>query len=140
MQNTIDNYFSDTHGSVKDGEKNPFNTNYRAMSKNELKRQLKTLKNQIPQSEGEIMYVSRLLWHKFKKCKEENNLDHLAGYYKNFWKYCEKVLEPETEKIKPNFSETDCVHYFRNTLKLKTCINVLHVPCGWKNLKSYNWF
>ena len=31
------------------------------MSKNELKRQLKTLKNQIPQSEGEIMYVSRLL-------------------------------------------------------------------------------
>ena len=69
MQNTIHNYFSETHGSVKDGEKNPFDTNYRAISKNELKRQLKTLKNQIPQSEGEIMYVSKLLRHKFKKHK-----------------------------------------------------------------------
>ena len=33
--------------------------------------------------------------------------------------YCEKVLERETEKVKPNFSEKDCLHYFRNTLKLK---------------------
>ena len=119
MQNTVYYYFSETHGSVKNGEKNPFDTNYRAMSKNELKRQLKTLKNQIPQPEGEIMYVSKLLRHKFKKRKEENNFEHQAEYSKNFWKYCEKVLKPETEKVKPNFSGTDCVHYFRNTLKLK---------------------
>ena len=55
IQNTIYNYFSETHGSVKDGEKNPFYANYGATSKNYLKRrQLKTLKNQIPQPEGEI--------------------------------------------------------------------------------------
>ena len=44
MQNTIYDYFSETHGSVKDGEKNPFDTNYREILKNECKRQLKTLK------------------------------------------------------------------------------------------------
>ena len=65
------------------------------------------------------MYVSKLIRHKFKKLKQENNFTHQAEYCKNFWKYWEKVLEPETEKVKPNFSETDCVHYFRNTLKLK---------------------
>ena len=119
MQNTIYNYFSETHGSVKDGEKNLFDTDYRAMSKNELKRQLKTLNNQIPQPEGEITYFSKLLRHKFKKRKNENNFDHQVEYYKNFWKCCEKILEPETEKVKPNFSETDCVHNFRNILKLK---------------------
>ena len=54
------------------------------MSKNELKRQLKTLKNQIPQPEGEIMYVSKLLRHKFKKRKKENNFEHRAEYYENF--------------------------------------------------------
>ena len=92
---------------------------YGAVSKNDLKRQLKTMKNQIPQPDGEIMYVSKLIRHKFKKRKEENNFNHQAEYCKNFWKYWENVLQPETVKVKPNFSETDCLHYFRNTLKLK---------------------
>ena len=37
----------DMQNIIYNGEKNPFDTNYRAMSKNELKRQLKTLENQI---------------------------------------------------------------------------------------------
>ena len=119
MQNTIYNYFSKTYGSVKDGERNTFDTNYKAMSKNELKRELKTLKNQVPQREEEIMYVSKLLGQKLKKRKVENNFDHQAEYYEKFWRYCVKVLETETEKPKPNFSEADCAHYFRKTLKLK---------------------
>ena len=45
IQNIIYNYFSETHGSVKDVKNNPFDTNYRTISKNELKRQIKTLKN-----------------------------------------------------------------------------------------------
>ena len=45
MQNIIYNYFSETRGSVKDVKNNPFDTNYRTISKNELKRQIKTLKN-----------------------------------------------------------------------------------------------
>ena len=49
MQNAIYSYFLETHGSVKERKKNPFDTNYRAMSKNETKRQLKTLENQTSQ-------------------------------------------------------------------------------------------
>ena len=45
IQNIIYNYFSETCGSVKDVKNNPFDTNYRTISKNELKRQIKTLKN-----------------------------------------------------------------------------------------------
>ena len=110
MQNTIYNHFSKTHDSVQDGKKNHFDANYRAMSKNELKRQLKTSENQIPQPKGSIMYVSKLLQPKFKKRKEENNLGHYAEYYKNFLKYCEKVLEQETEKVKPNFFAKQIVY------------------------------
>ena len=54
------------------------------------------------------MYVSKLLRHKFKKCI--NNFDHQAEYYKIFWEYCEKVWEPEIEKVKPNLYEADCAH------------------------------
>ena len=61
MQNTIYDYFSKTHGSAEDGEENPFDTNCRTKSKNELKRQLKTMKNQIPQPKGGITYISQLL-------------------------------------------------------------------------------
>ena len=77
MQNTIYNYFSEIYGSVKDRERNPFDTNYKAMSKNKLKQELKTLKNQISREE-EIMYVSKLLRQKLKNRKEENNCDHQA--------------------------------------------------------------
>ena len=45
IQNIIYNYFSETRGSVKDVKNNPFDTNCRTISKNELKRQIKTLKN-----------------------------------------------------------------------------------------------
>ena len=48
-----------------------------------------TIKN-IEKAEGEIMYVSKLLRHKFKKRKKENNFEHRAEYYENFCKYCEK--------------------------------------------------
>ena len=52
------------------------------------------------------MYVNKLLRHKFKKRKEENNFDHQAEYYKNFWMYCEKVLEPEAEKVLIQFLQS----------------------------------
>ena len=44
IRDLICNYFSKTHGPAREGKKNPFNTNYRVMSKYVLKRQLKTLK------------------------------------------------------------------------------------------------
>ena len=61
MQSKTYNYFLETHGSARDNKKNPLNTNYRSMFKNELKKQLKTLKKRIPQPKGEIMYISKLL-------------------------------------------------------------------------------
>ena len=96
IQNTFYNYFSKNHGSVMDSKKNPFNTNCKGMSKNELKRQLKTLKNQIPTPEGEIIYVSKLLRHKSKKLKEENNFDLQAQYYKNFWTLATDKYSPDS--------------------------------------------
>lgn len=53
--------FLETHGSAKDSKKNLWDTNYRSMFKNELKKQLKTLKKRIPQPKGEITYISKLL-------------------------------------------------------------------------------
>ena len=81
------------------------------------------------------MYVSKMLQHRFKKRKEENNFDHQAEYYKNIWNYCKKVLEPETEKVKSNFSKTDCAHYFGNTLKLENRYKRFTSPSWMKDLK-----
>ena len=47
------------------------------------------------------MYVSKLVRLKFKKRKEGNNFDDQAEVYKNFWQYCEKVLEPEAAMSNP---------------------------------------
>ena len=39
MQSKTYNYFLETHGSARDNKKNPLDTNYRSMFKNELKKQ-----------------------------------------------------------------------------------------------------
>ena len=57
----VNSEIRDMQNITFNGEKNSFDTNYRAISKNELKRQFKTLENQIQQPEGEVMYFSKLL-------------------------------------------------------------------------------
>ena len=74
MKSTLCNYFSQHHGVVNDGKKDNFETDYSAMSKNELKRQLKVLKSRIPNPEEKIKHVSHILREKFWKKGE--NYDH----------------------------------------------------------------
>ena len=99
MQTTIYNYFSEHHGVVIDENKSNFEHDYSAMSKNELKRQLKVLKSRITKPKEEIKCVSRILRKKFDRKKVSENCDHQSDYYKNFWKYCQKNLEPQEERI-----------------------------------------
>ena len=57
MQNKICEYFSETHGQVKDKEINE----YKNWTKNQLKSHLKLLKSQNPKPVEEIKWVSRVL-------------------------------------------------------------------------------
>ena len=100
MQNKIYKYFSETHGQVKD-KKIDEHENW---AKNQLKNHLKS---QNPNPVAEIKRVSRVLR---KRCKQrsDTDFDHQTEFYKNCWKYCEKVFEPQSEKVKPTFNEADC--------------------------------
>ena len=104
MQNKIYEYFSETHGQVKDKEIKE----YENWTKNQLKNNLKSLKSQNPKPVEEIKRVIAVLYE-----NDTNNvlirfLTTKPEFYKNYWKYCEKVFEPQSEKIKPTFNETYC--------------------------------
>ena len=83
MKSTLCNYFSQHHGVVNDGKKDNFETDYSAMSKNELKRQLKVLKSRIPNPEEKIKHVSRTLRKKFWK-KGQRKLRSLIRLLQKF--------------------------------------------------------
>ena len=116
MQSSIYNYFFEHHGVINDENKNNFETDYSVMSKNELNGQLKVLKSRIPKPEEEIKQVSCILRKKFREKKVSENYDHQSDYCKSFWKYCEKVLEPKEEIVKPLFTENDCEKFFKKIL------------------------
>ena len=97
------------------------------MSKSELKRQLQVLKSRILKPEEEIKHVSRILRKMFRKKKVSENYDHQSDYCKNFWKYCEKVLEPNEERVKPLFTENDCEKHFENILSEKKSSKTIHI-------------
>ena len=103
------------------------------MSKNELKRQV--LKSRISNPEEEIKYVSRILRKKFRKKKVSENYDHQSGYYKNFWKYFEKVLEPKEKRVKPLFTGNDCESILRIFSPKKIVKNASHLNLRLKRLK-----
>ena len=114
MQNKIYEYFSETHGQVKDKEINE----YENWTKIQLKKHPKLLQSQNPKPVEEIKRVSRVLRKRYKQ-RSDTDFDHQTEFYKNYWKYCEKVFEPQCEKVKPTFNETDCKQYFRKILSEK---------------------
>ena len=77
------------------------------------------MKSQNPKPVEEIKRVSRALRKRYKQ-RTYTDFDHQTEFYKNYWKYCEKVFEPQSEKTKPTFNETDCQQYFRKILSKKT--------------------
>ena len=103
MQNKIYEYFSETHGQVKDKEINE----YENWTKIQLKKHPKLLQSQNPKPVEEIKRVSRVLRKRYKQ-RSNTDFDHQTEFYKNYWKYCDKVFEPLSEKNKPTFNETVC--------------------------------
>ena len=66
---TIYNYFRDNYGTVKNNKEKErkFNEKYKNSTKSQLKKQLKSLKNQSPNNIDEVRYVSKiLLWYRKK--------------------------------------------------------------------------
>ena len=61
-----------------------------------------------------------VLWKRYKQCSD-TDFDHQTEFYKNYWKYCGKVFELQSGKIKPTFNETDCKQYFKKLLSEKKC-------------------
>ena len=59
LQDKLYNFFAEAYGECDETEKNPYETNYNAYSKNKLKRSLKLLKSTIPQKDDEIKVCSK---------------------------------------------------------------------------------
>ena len=73
---TIYNYFRDNYGTVKNikEKERKFNEKYKNSTKSQLKKQLKSLKNQSPNNVEELRYVSKLLRSKMTEAKTQDHL------------------------------------------------------------------
>ena len=71
---TIYNYFRDNYGTVKNNKKKErkFNEKYKNSTKSQLKKKLKSLKNQSPNNVDEVGYVSKLLRLKITEAKTQD--------------------------------------------------------------------
>ena len=128
IQNKIYEYFSETHAQLKDKEINECKN----WAKNQLKNHLKLLKSQNPKPVEEIKRVLR----KRYKQRSDTDFDHQTEFYKNYWRHCEKVFEPQSEKIKPTFNKTDCKQYFRKILSERNHHKTFNPPSWMKKLKK----
>ena len=67
-----------------------------------------SLKPKNPRPAGEIKRVSRILRKRCRKQKKSKGFDYKTDYYQNYWKYCQRVLEPESNKVKRTFNKNTC--------------------------------
>ena len=70
------------------------------------------------------------------KKRSDMDFDHQTEFYKNYWEYCEKVLRPQSDTIKPTFKETDCKQCFRKILSEKNCQKSFNPPSWMKTLNK----
>ena len=127
---TIYNYFCDNYGAVKNNKEKErkFNEKYKISTKSQLKKQLKSLKNQSRNNVDEVRYVLKLLRSKITEAKTPDqfaqkvySIDHHNEIKKNFWGYVK--FYPENPKhIMTNFDKKTCFDYFVKSFK---CINPL---------------
>ena len=127
---TIYNYFRDNYGTVKNNKEKErkFNEKYKNSTKSQLKKQLKSLKNQSPSNVDEVRYVSKLLRSKITEANTQDQFaqkvyltDHDNEIKTNFWGYVKFYIE-KPKRIIPNFDKKACFDYFVNSFK---CINPL---------------
>ena len=126
----IYNCFRDNYGTVKSNKEKEtkFNEKYKNSTKCQLKKQLKSLKNQSPNNIDEVRYVSKILRSKITKAKTQDQFaqnvystDHDNEIKKNFWGYVKCYIE-KPKCIIPNFDKKTCFDYFVKSFK---CINPL---------------
>ena len=86
FQSSIYKYFLENFGSHENSNEDEFSVKYAIYSKNQLKKVLKTFKNDGKSDLLEVTYVSRLLrWQLSKGEKSyQPNLDHSYKIWKNF--------------------------------------------------------
>ena len=109
---TIYNYFRDNYGTVKNNKEKErkFNEKYKNSTKSQLKKQLKSLKNQSPNNIDEVRYVSKILRSKITEAKTQDQFaqkvystDHDNEIKKNFWGYVKFYIE-KPKRIIPNLT------------------------------------
>ena len=133
---TIYNYFRDDYGTVKNNKEKErkFNEKYKNSTKGQLKKQLKSLKNQSPNNVDEVRYVSKLLRSKITEAKSQGqfvqkvySIDHDNEIKKNFWGYVKFYME-KPKRIIPNFDKKTCFDYFVKSFKCISPLKQFQIP------------
>ena len=108
---------------------------YNNLSKNKLKKILKSLKIERIKNLAEIKYVSHLLRSKLKKEEQPDSFNHNVRIKENYWKYCKKYFESK-ETVLPEFSETDCYNHFMKTCHESKPSKVFNLPSWMETLND----
>jgi hypothetical protein len=117
-QDTIYNYFKDTHGTVKN-DLSRFHQKYQNQSVKSLKRSLTQLNSNNAEIE-EIKFVSKLIRSKLdKRVPEDVNINITEKLKTKFWSTCHDLFNKATNSI-PTFTINICETYFR---RIVTCIH-----------------
>ena len=118
---------------------NSLSTEYNHLSRRQLKRILKELKNDTNNEDStRIRYVNKLIRVKYSKKSNKlcNKMTHDEGIEKDFWMYCKEIFETE-DKFLPDFNKTTCYEHFTKSLKknkhsrdysLSSRMNILDEP------------
>jgi hypothetical protein len=122
IQNTLYDYFADNYGTVG-GESDDLKQHYGDLSKRQLKKELRNLKNQNnPNNDRAIRYISKQIRAKYSKSAIKDR-DHNTEIKENFWKYCKNTFEKPKDNSKPDFDEKECREYFSKSFKKNSKTN-----------------
>ena len=137
MSSTIYDYFKDNYGykNAENVGNNELHEKYKTFNKNQLKKELKRLK-EINCDESAIRYVSKLLRSKVSKNKVDiiTSTDNDLEISKNFWGYVKKVFT-DAKQVLPVFSKNTCTDYFRRILSCTNPSRYFNIPTWIPKLK-----
>ena len=127
-------YFKKTYGLAngEDQVSREIKDTYKNLSKKDLKKELKKLKNQHPQVPETIRYVAKLLRGKLqnketdvgsrKPLERDDN-----ALLSNFYGFCKRLFVKSNE-TKPTFSKSTCENYFLKILSPMNPSKVFTIP------------
>ena len=134
LNNVTYDYFKETYGLFNSENQtiNKLKDIYKDFSKNDLKKELKKLKNRQPQDPEKIKYVAKLLRGKLQNkeidvsSKRPLQEDDTA-LQRNFWGFCKRLFVKSNE-TKPTFSKSTCENYFLKVLSPLNPSKVFTIP------------